>query len=263
MEREEGLTRYRTGVLAVAVALSVVACGDAPLASMGQRSSGWINEPEVTTTIRHRVETPRLVPGSNLRWFNDDIVTESLSTREDRDAIVAEVFGRREGDRFIQASRFEIAAVVPDIEFPTVAPYTVEWVSSQLVLENNGRLSAEPTVAFGFWSSVPYRASRSVAQLAVLRVSNDPTTAEEVRQSDAALSCGRFAERDTDECILIRVEGKDIWKLISASGTTLIWFGGPYRYELFGRLSVPADVLEEMAAKAASLAEVVFPETGD
>src|SRR5690606_24646368 len=105
---------------------------------------------------------------------------EALASSEDHEGVVEEVFSRREGDRFIQASRFEIVAVVPDIEFPTVAPYGAEWVSSQLVLENNGRLSAEPTAAFGFWSSVPYRVSRSVPQMALLRVSNDPTSAEEM-----------------------------------------------------------------------------------
>ena len=253
------MTTSRIQLLAVTLAITLVACGDAPFASIGDRSSGWINEPEVTTTTRPEVEAPRFADSETLEWLNDGIVTESLATPEDHDAIIAEVFGRREGDRFVQASRFEIAAVLPGIEFPARVPHSATWVSSQLVLESNGRLSAEPAVAFGLWSATPYTRSRSVAQMAVLRVSTDPVTADEMSQPDAVLSCGRFAESETDECVLLNVDGRSMWRLTSAGGTTLLWFSGEYRYELFGRTFIPTDVLEEVAASVVPLFDLVYP----
>lgn len=243
----------------LSLAVLTVGCGDAPLASIGERSSAWINEPEVTTTTVLQVEAPRVAEAITLQWHNDGIATEALEGG-DVDAIVGEVFARREGDRFVQASRYEIVAVLPEVEFPDLVPAAASWVSSQLVIENNGRLSAEPTVAFGIWSSVPYRSSRTVAQMAVLRVSNDPVTAEEMAQPDAALSCGRFAEAETVECLLVRLGGREVWKLSAASGTTLIWFDGELRYELFGRSFVTVDVLEEMVISMLPLVDLVYPD---
>lgn len=245
--------------LLLAFAVVLAACGEPPLASIGDRSSGWINEPQVTTTTRPLIEAPQFSDAGALQWLNDTIVSDSLSTLGDPESILAEVFTRREGDRFIQASRFEIVAVIPEIEFPTRVPHGASWVSSQLVLETSGRLSAEPSVAFGLWSATPYTRSRSVAQMAVMRVSSDPATAEEMSQPDATLSCGRFAERETDECVLLTVDGRTVWKLTSASGITLLWFSGPYRYELFGRSFIPIDVLEEMVASSAPLFDLTYP----
>jgi hypothetical protein len=244
-------------LIGAVLALSLlVACGESPLNSLGSRSSSWINEPKLITTTVPEVDAPRFVDSTVLQWSNDEIVSESLVTPE---VVVAAVFARREGDRFIQASRFEIAAAIPDVSFPRVMPYGAEWVSSQLVVENSGRLSAEPSAAFGIWSAEPYTRSRSVAQMAVLRVANDPESAAELAEPGAELSCARFAERTTDECALVTIEGRDIWRLSASGGTTLIWFEGPYRYELFGRTFIPFDVLEEMAAETMPLAELAAP----
>lgn len=234
----------------------VVACGESPLASIGDRSAAWINEPEVTTTTRPQVELPTTVGIRELSWHNDGIVSGDLS---DPTAVVAGVFGRREGDRFIQASRFEIAAALPELVFPGVAPYGATWISSQLVVENSGRLSSEPSVAFGFWSAVPYTRSRSVAQMAVLRVSNDPDTAAEVVRPGSEVTCARFAEQSTQECANLEVAGKKIWKLSAVSGTTLVWFEGDFRYELFGRPIVTSEVLVDMAADTMLLIELNTP----
>ena len=255
------MTSRRT-VLTTLLAVVVTACGGAPLASVGNRSSEWINEPKVTTTMRPNVEAPRFTESEDLRWFNDDIESASLVSGSDRDAVIAEVFGRREGDRFVQASRYEIVAVVPEVEFPLKVPYGAEWVSSQLVVESNGRLSGEPVVAFGVWSAVPYTRSRSVAQMVILTVSNDPVAAEELSRPESTATCGRFAENETDECVILRIDGKDVWKLISSGGNTLIWFSGVFRYELFGRAFVPADVLEEMVTEFTPLTEQIEPSVG-
>jgi hypothetical protein len=234
-------------------ALVVGACSS-PFLSLGNRSSNWINEPKVTTTTRPHVDAPTTVASSTLQWANDEIVSGPFEASEE---VVAAVFARRQGDRFIQASRDEIAVAVPEMRFPQVAPYGAEWVSSQLVIENNGTLSAAPTAAFGFWSAVPYTRSRSVAQMAVLRVAHDPEMAAEVGSPDSAFSCARFAEETTDECALIELDGRDVWRLSSSGGTTLVWFEGDYRYELFGRTYVPVDVLEEMATGTIPLSDLV------
>lgn len=238
-------------ILILMVLLTVTACGESPLLSLGNRSSNWINEPKVTTTTLPRVDTPRHVAANTLQWSNDEIVNHDLV---DPEAVVAAVFSRRQGDRFIQASRYEIAAAIPEITFPNLAPFGAEWVSSQLVIENSGRLSAEPSVAFGIWSAEPYTRSRSVAQMAVLRVAHDPETAANLAEPGAEFSCARFAERSTDECALLDLEGRDVWKLAAPGGITLIWFDGPYRYELFGRSFITSDVLEAMAADTVALA---------
>lgn len=253
----------RTLAAITLAAVVVVACGEAPLGSVGERSSGWINEPEVVTTTLPPVTVPRSTGADNLFWSNDGIVTANFG---DSEALVAEVFARREGDRFIQASRAEIAALLPAVRFPAEVPYGAEWVSSQVVIENSGLLGTDPSAAFGIWSAEPYTRSRSVAQMAVLRVALDADTAAEISGSEdttgASLpepSCARFSDQTTDSCDLVDLNGRPVWNLTSSGGTTLIWFEGDYRYELFGRTFVPRDAMEAMAAQTVPLAGVTPP----
>ena len=163
----------------VIMLLALAACGDDPLGAIGERTSEWIQEARVVTTTTVPVTIPVVISSHQAQWANDDIVSESL---DDPGSLIAEVFARREGDRFIQASRAEIAAALPDISFPTLVPNGARWISSQLVIESDGTLSEEPSAAFGIWSAEPYSRSRSVAQMAVLTVATDVDTAEEVRR---------------------------------------------------------------------------------
>lgn len=235
------------------IALIFVACGDAPLQGMGNRSAGWINEPEVVTTTIPPATTPRFVDIAQLAWANEDITN---SNPGDRDALIAEVFQRREGDRFIQASREEIAIALPGVRFPSMAPHGARWVSSQLVIENTGALSRDPSAAFGIWSAEPYSRSRSVAQMAVLRVAIDPETAVEVSERGQDVSCARFSDRSTNVCEIVDVGVRQVWKLIGSGSATLIWFEGEYRYELLGKEFVAIDDLTEMAAETIPLSEL-------
>lgn len=230
-------------VLALALASVLAGCGESPLESLGLRSSDWINEPTVPTTVAVVTTSPTVIPSERLQWANDEIESANLG---DHDALLAEVFGRREGDRFIQASRYEIAAALPEISFPGVVPNAAQWVSSQLVFDNDGSLALDPTVAFGIWSAEPYTRSRSVAQMMVLRVATDPETADEVTSGEVESSCARFADRTTEHCELLTIAGRPTWVLDASSGATLIWFEGQYRYELFGRSFVPVAILEDM-----------------
>ena len=243
--RDQSLTRRALGlVVAALLAVVLAACGDTPLESIGLRSSDWINEPTVPSTVVVDTTVPRIVSAELLQWANNDIVNESIG---DHEAMLSEVFERREGDRFIQASSVEIAAAVPDIAFPDRAPTGAEWVSSQLVFENDGTLSNEPSAAFGIWSAEPYTRSRSVAQMIVIRVSNDLEAANELATGAAEATCSRFADRSSDDCEIITVGSRETWVLGESSGSTLIWYDGPYRYEMFGRSFVPSRVLQEMS----------------
>lgn len=249
-------------VAVAAAAVLVVACGDSPLGSVGDRSSGWINEPEVVTTTLPPVTVPKSMTSNFLFWSNDEIITENLG---DAQALVSEIFARREGDRFIQASRAEIVTMLPNVRFPSEVPHGAEWVSSQLVVENSGLLGTDPSAAFGIWSAEPYTRSRSVAQMAILRVSIDPETAADITGSETTgnptpePSCARFSEQTTVSCDMVDLNGRPVWNLSAAGGTTLIWFEGDYRYELFGRIFVSREAMETMAAGTMPLADVEPP----
>lgn len=236
-----------------AATLLMPACGDAPLGSVGRRSSDWINEPTVATTTTVPVTIPTAISSAELTWSNDDIVSNNL---DDPEATVAEVFARREGDRFIQASRTEIAVALPGVGFPAKVPYGAKWVSSQLVIESTGLISDDPSAAFGFWSAEPYTRSRSVAQMAVLRVALDPESIAELAEATEPPSCARFSDRNTDTCDIIEIGGRVTWKLVASGGTTLVWFDDTYRYELFGRSYLKDEALLEMAEVMVPLAQL-------
>lgn len=231
-------------------ALVLAACSASPLESIGLRSSEWINEPTVPTTVPVITTTPTIVDAGQLQWANDDIENENL---DDPNALLATVFSRREGDRFIQASRFEIAAALPGISFPAEAPNGAEWVSSQLVFDNDGSLADDPSAAFGIWSAEPYSRSRSVAQMVVIRVATDQQGAEEVAEAGSGVSCARFSDRDTESCEITMVDDRPTWVLGSSGGNTLIWFESPYRYEMFGRNFVSVSILQDMIATTVTL----------
>jgi hypothetical protein len=243
--------RARTAALITIIFLS--ACGDAPFTSLGERSSGWIGEPTVVTTTTVPSTVPVVISAEILKWFNDGLTGE---LPEDPEAVKDAIFERRGGDLFVQASRAEIAALVPDLKFPSSTPYLSEYVTSQIVFDNDGNLSADPVAAFGIWSSEPYTRSRSVAQLIILRVSEDPEGAAEVADPGAEISCARFSERTTEVCAVATVEGKPVWSLEASNGTTLVWFDENYRYELFGRSFVSVTALQQMVGSLVPLAEL-------
>ena len=244
--------RFIMTALAVSAGLVLSACGDAPLGSVGERSSGWINEPTVPTTVAPPTTVPGPVTVEELAWANDVILNASL---DDREAAMAAVFARREGDRFIQASRDEIAVGLADVGFPAFAPPGAKWITSQLVFNNDGTIADDPSAAFGIWTAEPYTRSRSVAQMIVLRVSTDPVGAEEAA-AETRPSCARFADRTTEQCEITAVGERTTWILSGSGGTTLVWFDEKYRYELFGRSFVSLNDLAAMSAEMVPLASI-------
>jgi hypothetical protein len=238
----------------LATAVLLLACGEAPFASLGRRSSDWISEPIIVTTTTVPTTVPSVVGSDVLKWFNDTIVT--AAPLDNPVAVEDVIFARRAGDLYIQASRAEILAILPEIRFPAAVPFLAEYVTSQVVFGNDGELSADPVATFGIWSAEPYTRSRSVAQLAVLEISSDPEASAALQQPDPDVSCARFADRTTVVCESFSIEGRPVWSLTADNGTTLVWFDGIYRYELFGRTFVPLQTLQQMAVESVALADL-------
>lgn len=245
--------RHRARVATAIAAVLLTACGDAPFVSMGERSSNWIGEPTILTTTTVASTVPLVISGAGLKWFNDDVGGEAL---EDPAALRDLIFARRGGDLFVQASRAEMAALLPDLKFPSTTPYLSEYVTSQVVFDGDGNLASDPIAAFGIWSSEPYTRSRSVAQMIVLRVSADAEAAAEVAEPGADVTCARFSERTTESCSVVTVGDRPVWSLAASNGTTLIFFDGDYRYEIFGRQFVAPRALEQMTLDLVPLAEL-------
>jgi hypothetical protein len=233
--------------------LGLAACGDSPFQSLGERSSRWVTAPTVLTTSTVPTTIPLARDAANLIWYNDDLGAGP----ENPEDVVAAVFARREGDRFVQASREEIRKVLEGVQFPSRVPPLSEYVTSQLVIENTGAVSDDPSAAFGIWTTEPYSRSRSVAQLIVIQVSRDPETAAEVETEGADLSCARFAAGQTEGCDIEEIGGRTTWVLENASGTTMIWFDGTYRYEMFGRPFAAVEALRQTAASMMPLEAVL------
>jgi hypothetical protein len=230
--------------LSIVIILGLAACGDTPFQSLGERSSRWVTAPTVLTTSTVPTTIALARDAANLIWYNDDLGAGP----ENPEDVVAAVYARREGDRFIQASREEIGKVLEDVQFPSRVPPLSEYVSSQLVIENNGVVSDDPSAAFGIWTAEPYSKSRSVAQLIVIRVYRDAETAAEVETDAADLTCARFAAEQTEGCDIEEIGGRTTWVLKDGSGTTMIWFEGIYRYEMFGRPFAAVEALRQTAA---------------
>ncbi|MGH8915855.1 MAG: hypothetical protein ACRDZM_15250, partial [Acidimicrobiia bacterium] len=68
-----GNVRNRARAAAVLATILLAACGDAPFASMGQRSSDWIAEPTVLTTTTIPTTVPVVIGAGILKWFNDGL----------------------------------------------------------------------------------------------------------------------------------------------------------------------------------------------
>lgn len=226
-------------VLLVALAAAVVSgCGDDGLLSgLGDRSQDFVYGSTTTTTtviVVDEVRTVGVVSVLDVAWFNDGIENQALGPPG---YVASLVWGRRVGnDRFIQASRVEIASALPNVVFPELVPEEVGWVTSQLVYDTaSATLDADVAAAFGLWAVEPYTADNG--SVAVLRVG--------IGRDDTP------AERST--IVVDAVE----------SGISLSWTEAGYRYELFCRTALPVEVCEEMARTTAPLRLLLPPDAPD
>jgi hypothetical protein len=216
-------------ILLLAAAASAAACSD-PLEGIGDLSRRVVHGSETAgTTSTAPIDlgpVVRLAAVTDAAWMNDglDAGIGVLS----RDALIATIRLRgEEGEDFVQASRREIAAALPGIEFPRLVPGATEWISSQLFFDpQTGTLDPATSAAFGMWSVEPYTAPRNEAQLAVLRVGVD--TLEGSSDGDYA-------------------------SFLVSGGRELTWTRAGYVYQLFCRTGVGEDACFAIAESTTTL----------
>ncbi len=218
-------------------------CGGTPLAGVGDRSSEWLEsdrEPPAAPEAVEQGAVVELVPAAEVRWWNDD-----LSRSSDPGLVSLEIISSRRnpGDRFAQASRREIAAFFPDLEFPARIPAEVHAVTSQLVLAaSDAAFEGRQIASFGLWTADPYTQSRTVGQLATITVfagaSEDPC--------DVAGS----------NCSTERVGVRTVGLVDRSAGETVVWSDTERTYEMFVRQPA-ASAVAEMLESIGPISELV------
>lgn len=232
--------------LALAAGVLIAACDDSSLADLGQASSGWIGEVEREQSVEVQVPVEIVGTPGVIDWFNDDLGVPSVTEPTE---VVNRVIERAKGERFVQASRFEIAGALPAVSFPRNLPAAVEAITSQLVVSIGGeRLDDQTYAVFGMWMAPPYSKSRSVGQRGVLTVaplSNEP-------------ACGRLLGEVQGSCSEVDLDGLRATRLDGESGQTWVWSDGTYEYQLFLRGSIEANQpdVEAMTSSLVALGDI-------
>jgi hypothetical protein len=234
--------------MALAVAVLCAACGETPLAELGGRSSGWIDEVRTASTEPSATTLPDthgLVPVWEVEWWNIGLAPKSFPTVS---AVLAEVVERRSGsDRFVQASPFEVAAAVPGLEFPARLPDDVVSITSQLVLAPDAnQLDDGQVAAFGLWAVRPYSQSRTLGQVATLAVSHD-------RSDRGCLENGT--------CELLFVGDTDVRRSAGTDSIRFAWTTEAWEYELDMRPE-SADLAIDILSSLAPLRQILELELG-
>lgn len=223
---------------AVAFTLLLAACGEAgPLDGVGERASEWVHEVEIPPTVAPvvdvEVDNTGLIETTDVLWFNDDL--DDQATAGEPDDVVAAVWARQAGSRFVQASRAEVAAALPGMRFPGQLPPDVRWITSQLVFEaSTGTLDGDTAAAFGLWQVEPY--SITDGRVGVLRV-------------------GPASEG-------VGVERTDVVPILVPDGISLGWTEAGLRFELFCRSAVPEELCERVAGSFVPLSDLLPQGTG-
>lgn len=215
------------------LALVAVSCGEAGLLDgVGERTREFV-EGQTTTTIpipsvAAGQEGEAVVSATDVLWYNDQKSPQYTGTPEQ---VVGDVWlGRTENSRFVQSSRREIAAALPELTFPSLVPEQVRWITSQLVYEQAlGTLDPDTSTAFGMWSSDPYQSD--TGRLAVLRVGRAPVDAPFQRS--------------------------EIVPIVVPDGLSVSWTENTMRYELFCRSQISEDLCLEVAASSEPLSALL------
>ncbi len=260
----------RSGALLALAALVAAACSETPLSGLGGATESWIAAAPTSTTLP---AAPEAVPAAlgdsapiiEVEWVNDDLGDPPT---DDPDDAIATVWARsNKTDRFVQASRFEVAVALPGIEFPAVVPEGVRFVTSQLIFDPaTGRLD-DQVAAFGFWSVEPYSRNRSVGQRAVLFVAENPQPEgelqvfpgdpDEIPSSPAPEvedRCDDLLGGAVNSCTPVTIgDGCPAWSLDEQGGWRLVWSEEGYEYDLFVRDVDSAEVPVDMAGSCSAL----------
>jgi len=235
--------------------LLLSACGPDPLARIGGGSSDWIQEPTVVTVPSTQAGGSALAPVIGSDWFNNDLAPVGGTSPAE---IISGVYARaNSSDPFVQATPGEIAIALPGVVFPSLTPPEVRYITSQLVYDlSNLTLAADQVAAFGLWTVEPYTRSRSVGQQGVFTVIPDDEGLAAIASGTADTSCARYIDQNF-ACSVQEVGTSPAWELTDQLGTTLVWYGDAYRYELFLRSGVAPGLAIEMAGSARPLGLLV------
>lgn len=218
------LPRPQRRIFALVCAVAGVvltACGpEGPLDGLGDASSGFVHGDLATTSTIPIVPTDQgleVVATDQVLWWNDELDDQATGSA---DSVIARVWDRRAGSRFVQASRAEIAAALPTIRFPEVVPADTRWITSQLVYDlDTSVLDQDTAAAFGLWRVEPYTVAEG--SVMVLRVGAAPDDTPSSRS--------------------------DVTPILVPDGLSLVWTEAGLRYELFCRSTVSEDVCFEVA----------------
>jgi hypothetical protein len=244
-----GMRLHRLGELRwvglFVLSLLVGGCGPDPLSQIGEGSSEWIQEPTMTTVASTQASGAALAPVIGSDWFNNDLAPIGGTSP---DEIIAGVYARaKPSDPFVQATPAEIAIALPGVVFPSLTPPEVRYITSQLVYDlRDITLASDQVAAFGLWTVEPYTRSRSVGQQGVFTVVPDDEGLAALASGTADTSCARFIDQHVD-CSVQEVGTAPAWQLTDQLGTTLVWYGDSYRYELFLRSGIEPGLAIEMA----------------
>lgn len=223
------------------------------MSDVGHLTNDWIGEPVESTAPFGPTTVPAPVfrNSTDVTWVNDALSTELPSLEE----ALAQVWERHEsGDKYVQASRLEIAGALPGVEFPERLPDDVRFLSSQLLFDGDGTLANDFIAAFGLWTAEPYTVSRSVGQYGILWVTYpDPDRS----------GCDRFSGRDITSCETVLFEGATRWRLESGGEQTVVWMAGDYQYELFHRKQISPEMALELASRTVPLETIDVPAISD
>lgn len=215
--------------LAVACVLALAGCSESSLSDLGQRSSGWIGDPAGggSAAVSDNGE-PQIVRSVEVDWVNDAL-TDAIPTGEPQEVLLSIVNRSSGPERYIQATKLEIAATLPGMSFPDLVPPEVVAITSQIVVSTTrDRLDDEVFAAFGLWTVEPYTRSRSVGQRGTFIVAG-------VQQDSA---CDRFAAGAVASCTTESIGPYETVRIDSESGQTWVWDDDTYEYQLFLRGSL-------------------------
>lgn len=214
---------------AVVLVTLLAACSESSLADLGDRSSGWIGEASGgAIEVVSESGQPNVVRSVEVDWVNDDL-TESVASGSPEEVLAAVVARSPGPERYIQATRLEVAATIPGIVFPDLVPPEVVAITSQLVVSSaRDRLDDEILAAFGLWTVEPYTRSRSVGQRGTY-------LAAALQQASA---CDRFAAGAVAACTTETVGNTQTIRIDAESGQTWVWDDDAYEYQLFLRGSL-------------------------
>jgi hypothetical protein len=217
-------------VAIVVIALFVAACGDEGLLDgVGDRAQDAVigSTAATTTTVPDSGDgvVLRFREAAEMAWWNDGIADQEIG----EPSYTREFVWARGGTRVIQASRAEIAAVLPGVEFPRLVAEDIGWATSQLVFDvASAQLDPGTSAQFGLWASEPY----TLDQVAV-----------------AVLRVGRPAED--------AIRGEIIPEIVS-DGLSLNWVDGEYRYELFCQATLAEEYCLQMARSIVPLGDLLL-----